>query len=227
MLEIGLQHKPGVAHHVTQAAVWLSACADGQNTAALSYAALELRFATELLAVQYWAILLDRKPGPDDIRSIESFKRIERRIYELGGHQKQIDGHFEFMRIILSAMKIDMPLRTPNIGKLSKYWHDCSELCHIVWPLSCADVEVRTIALATLGEISRELGDQVRSLGWPVLHDAAFTELRNGYVVGSLTADDVYARLEQTGIWARAEFPDGREAHFVGQAVAPRGRSRE
>lgn len=221
MADVSLRHNPDLAHHVSQAIVWLSASADGENTAALSYAAFELRFAVERLAVHYWESLLDRKPEQDDLRDIESFKRVERRIYELAGHQREIDGHFEFMRVVLEAIKIDMPLHTPRIGELSKYWHECSELCHIAWPLSCAVPEARKIAFSTLTEISHTLGEQVRSLGWPVLKDAAFTDLRNRFIAGKASAGDVLAHLQRTGIWARAEFPDGKSAQFVGAAVAP------
>jgi len=66
--------------------------------------------------VHYWASLLSGNPEERDVRDIESFKRIERRIYELAGHQREIDGHFEFMRIVLRALKIDLQIETPNIG---------------------------------------------------------------------------------------------------------------
>jgi hypothetical protein len=200
---------------------WLSASAEGENTAALSYAAFELRFAVERLAVHYWAALLDRKPEEHDLRDIESFKRVERRIYELAGHQKEIDGHFEFMRVVLGAMKIDMPLHTPKIGELSRFWHECSELCHIAWPLSCSAPELRKIAFTTLTEISVSLSAHVSSLGWPVLKDAAFAELRKRFIAGAATADDVLAHVQRTGLWARAEFTDGKPSEFVGEPVAP------
>jgi hypothetical protein len=72
-----------LAHHVRQGIVWLSASAESENTAALSYAAFELRFAIERLGVQYWRDLVNQKPEEQDFRDIQSFKRIERRIYEL------------------------------------------------------------------------------------------------------------------------------------------------
>ena len=116
MPDVSTHHQPDLAHHVRQAVAWLAASAEGENTAALSYAAFELRFAVERLAIHYWAALLDRKVEEQDLRDIESFKRVERRIYELGGHQLEIDGHFAFMRVVLGAMKIGMPFHTPKIG---------------------------------------------------------------------------------------------------------------
>src|SRR5512135_1231363 len=99
MADLSTQHNLDLAHHVRQGVTWLSMSSEGENTAALSYAAFELRFAIERLGVHYWAALLNRKPEEQDLRDIESFKRVERRIYELAGHQKEIDDHFEFMRI--------------------------------------------------------------------------------------------------------------------------------
>lgn len=221
MPEVSKHHQPNIAHHVRQAVAWLSTSAEGENTAALSYAAFELRFAVERLAIHYWATLLDRKPEEQDLRDIESFKRVERRIYELGGHQREIDGHFAFMRIVLGAVKIEIPFLTPEIGALSRYWHECSELCHIAWPLSCAVPEVRKTAFAALTEISEALSAHVQSLGWPVLKDAAFAELRNRFIAGEATADDVLAHVQRTGLWARAEFPDGRAPQFVCEPLPP------
>lgn len=221
MADVSIQHNPDLAHHVRQGIAWLSASAEGENTAALSYAAFELRFAVERLAVHYWAALLNREPEEHDLRDIESFKRVERRIYELAGHQKEIDGHFEFMRIVLGAMKMDTPFHTPKIGGLSKYWHKCSELCHIAWPLSCSVSEIRKIAFANLIEISQSLSAHVSSLGWPVLKDTAFTELRDKFIAGKASPSDVLAHVQETGLWARAEFADGRPSQFVGEPVAP------
>ena len=225
MPDVGIHHQPNLAHHVHQGVAWLSASGEGENTAALSYAAFELRFAVERLAVHYWATLLDHKPEEQDLREIESFKRVERRIYELAGHQREIDGHFAFMRVVFGAMKIDMPFHTPQIGALSKYWHECSELCHIAWPLSCTVPEVRTAAFSMLIEVAEALSAHVQSLGWPVLKDAAFAELRNRFIAGEATAEDVLAHVQRTGIWARAEYTDRRSPHFVGEPVPVEAKS--
>lgn len=214
-------HQPDLAHHVRQGTAWLASSNDGENTAALSYAAFELRFAVERLAIHYWSALLNQRIEEKDLRVIESFKRVERRIYELAGYQPEIDGHFEFMRVVLGAMKIDMPLHTPKIGTLSNYWSKCSELCHIAWPLSCSVPEIRNAAFITLTEIAESLSMHVQSLGWPVLKDAAFAELRNRFIAGEVTADNVLAHVQRTGLWAKAVFKDGREPQFVGEPVPP------
>jgi len=58
MPDVSIQHHPDLMHHVRQGETWLSVSAEGENSAALSYAAFELRFAVERIAIHYWAALL-------------------------------------------------------------------------------------------------------------------------------------------------------------------------
>lgn len=222
MAGISLRHAPALAHHLSQGIAWLSLSKEGDNTAAISYAAFELRFAIERLAVHYWTTLLERKLEEHDLRDMESFEKLERRIYKLAGHQPEIDGHFEFTRIVLRAMEIDRPLNTPKVRKLSKYWRKCSNFCHITWPLSCDAQKIRKNAFSTLVAISKLLRDQVDSLGWLVINDAEFSSLRDNFLAHKATEDDVLAHLQQTGVWSRVEYSDGRQPHFLGVAVPPR-----
>lgn len=218
---VSTYHTSELDHHLRQGVAWLAESAGGNNTAALSYAALELRFAVERLAVHYWRTLLDRKLEEHDLRDLGSFKRIEQRIYELAGHQKQINGQFEFMRIILGAMNIDMSFQTPKIGELSSHWHTCSELCHIAWPLSSGVPELKIAAFKSLTAVSQSISEHVNSIGWPTIQDPAFSELRKQFIAGEVSPDDVLAHVRKIGVWASAEFPDGRPAQFVGDPIAP------
>lgn len=218
---IATSHQPGLGHHVSQGKAWLQASAAGHSTAAISYAALELRFAIERLAVHYWATLLNRRPEIDELKDIESFKRLERRIYDLAGHQREIDGHFRFMRVVLQALKIDLPLLTPNMGSLSRHWSTCSELCHITWPLGCSVPELRAAAYAELCKVVTDLESQITSMGWPQPQDPSFIDLRDRFAKGEASEDDVLKALSKSGIWARVEYPDAREPHFLGEAIPP------
>jgi hypothetical protein len=217
--QISHQHKSGLQHHISQGNAWLSASNGGVNTAALSYAAFEFRFALERLAVHYWVTLLGRKLEEKDFRDVASFKRIERRIYELAGHQKEINGNFAFIRIVLVVMKIDVPFTTPNIGLLAKHWDDCSELCHIAWPLSCSVTSVQEAAFSSLSTVSDTLISLVQSAGWPVLEEPRFMVIRDAFVAGQISEDDVIREFTQTGLWASVEFPDGSEPQFVGVPI--------
>jgi hypothetical protein len=217
-VEVVAIHQNSLEHHVAQGTAWLAASSQGKNTAAISYAALELRFAIERIAIHYWAVLLGRKPEEKDMTDIDSFKKIENRIYQLAGHQREINGHFEFMRVVLKAMAIDASFITPNIGTLSRYWHDCSELCHVGWPLASSVEQVQANAFRGLSEVAQSLSLQVASLGWPSLTDPGFQRLRDQFVAGALSADQVVSELKKAGVWARAEFPDGR-MEFIGQPI--------
>lgn len=222
-VHVSTTHEPGLAHHVNQGRAWLDASSEGKNTASLSYAALELRFAIERLAIHYWASLLNRRPDAEEWSSVGSFKRLERKIYELGGHQRQIDGHFRFMRTMLVAMNIEVPLVTPSIVNLSRHWSTCSEYCHIKWPLASTLPELRLEAHAALLEVVTDLEPHASSAGWPLIHDQALLHLRDRFIDGQATEEDVKQHLEATGAWARVEYPDGREPHFVGEAIPPKG----
>ena len=76
-------------------------------------------------------------------------------------------------------------------------------------------------AFAALTEIVKVLSTNVQSLGWPVLKDEAFAKLRNRFMAGDATENDVLAHVQRTGLWARAEFTDGRAPQFVGEPVPP------
>ncbi len=218
-MDIRLQHGTGLDHHVIQGGAWLSQCAGGANTALLSYAALEFRLAIEKVAVFYWATLLNRPPEDKDMEVIGSFRHIQSKIYELGGNQLKINRHYDFMKIFMAAMKMDLPFHTPNIGLLQKHWSECSELCHVGWPLSCGALGIGELVFNQLVEVEKEVKLHVSSLGWPVLHDPMIIALRDRFVEGSAIDEDVVAYLRSVGLWARAEFPDGRPHQFVGQPV--------
>ncbi|MGZ8270770.1 MAG: hypothetical protein ACXW1T_06160 [Methylophilus sp.] len=221
MAEIATKHQNTLEHHVNQGKVWLAESVEGENTTSISYAAFEFRFGIERLAVHYWATLLGRQPKVEDMKDIESFKRIERRIYELAGHQKEIDGHFEFMRIITSALKINISFHTPQIVKLSSYWRDCSELCHIGWPLSSSAKEVRVAAFTSMSMVASALTEHVNSLGWPIIEDKTFATLRHRFIKGEATPEDILAQLRQTGLYATIEFPDDKPPQFIGEPIPP------
>lgn len=213
---------PDLRHHVLQGTVWLRESDQGANTSALSYAAFEFRLAIERLAVHYWAQLLGRRPEVKDFRDISSFKRVERRIYEFGGHQKEINGHFKFMQIVLSLLAIRGDLATPNLRQLSKNWHECSKLCHISWTLTCSVPQARTDAFGALQAIQNSLTEQVNGLAsWPKIHEPTFADLRDRYVAGEADSNDVKAYLKKKGAWTRIKYKDGRPSVFVGEPIAP------
>ena len=150
-------HVSALPHHVQQGEGWLTKSDEGKKSAALSYAALELRYAIERLAVYYWVTLLNRPLTHAEAESLGTYKKLERRIYDLAGHQKAIDGHFAFMRAVMGVLKIPNELPTPHLGKLSEHWQTCSEICHVGWPLACCVDAYRQSTYEALSAIHRAL----------------------------------------------------------------------
>jgi hypothetical protein len=223
MTSLALIRTPDLKHHVMQASAWLAQSSEGANTVALSYAAFEFRLAIERLGIHYWAELLSRPLEEKDFRNISSFKRIENRIYELAGHQKEIDGHFEFMRVVLRLLKIDRKLPTPKLGLFSKYWHRCSELCHISWSLASGDSQLVAGSYEELRVVEALLIEQLTDLtGWPRIADSSFVDLKTSFVNGLANTEDVQRYLEERGVWARSEYNNGRPSQFVGQPSPPK-----
>jgi hypothetical protein len=222
MLDISFAHAPDLSHHLKQGSAWLVESDAGEKTTALSYAALEFRYQIERLTVHYWVDLLGENRTSSDLKDIESFSKLEAKVRELGGHQLQVNGHFEFMRVVFRILKIDWNLRTPNVGQLRKHWHTCSGLCHIGWPLSSGALIVRQSAYASLVSVRDALAEQLSGLcSWPSIKDPAFEELRQRFLSGRASPADVQSYLQASGIWARVEYPDGRPSQFVGESVPP------
>jgi len=222
MPSIALKRSPELQHHVLQGSAWLAESAGGANTTALSYAAFEFRLAIERIGLQYWIELMPQEMEEKDLRDIGSFKRIENRIYDLGGHQKEIDAHFEFNRVVLNLLKVKEQLPTPKLGQLSRYWHECSELCHIAWSLVSQDAQLVVDLHAALTTIETFLTEQVSGLvTWPKIADADFDVLREKFIAGQASAKDVQSYLEERGLWGRIEYNDGRPNEFVGEAIPP------
>lgn len=216
-------HNSALPHHVKQARGWLKKSNQGHRTAALSYAALEARYAIERLAVYYWVCLLNRPLTLAEAEQITTYKKLERRLYKLGGHQKQIDGTFAFMRAVLSVANISYNLPTPNLGKLSEAWQSCSEVCHVAWPLGCSAEGVAGETYTVLSNICALLDPLVEGeiLGWPVIEDAGFAALRDKFVAGKATAVDVKAYADKFGLWARIHDEQDRPVRFLGEAIPP------
>ena len=98
MIDLPGDRSLGLDHHIVLGSQWLEASDEGKKTTYLSYAAFEFRLAIERLAVHYWAELKGDDLKDEDIRDIQSFKRLEKKLFALAGNQLQIDRHYEFVR---------------------------------------------------------------------------------------------------------------------------------
>lgn len=216
-------HSPEIAHHVRQARSWLGESDDGRKTAALSYAALEARYAIERLALEYWVRLLNRQLTPAEAQLSMTYSKLQQRIYDLAGHQKEIDGTFAFMRAVFNVAKIPAKLPTPHLGNLAEAWHTCSEICHIGWAIGSGAPGVAEESFSVLTEICQLLDPLVdeEAAGWPIVQEANFAALRDRFIAGKATEADVKAHAEKNGLWARQYDASGRPVRFIGEAIPP------
>lgn len=222
MTKVALQHSPALTHHVGQAEAWLNVAESGKNTSALAYAALELRFAIERLAVHYWAGLIVGTESEAELMEIGGFKAIESRIYGLAGHQREINKRFEFVEIMSSMLGIPLPKGRPNLPVLRKHWHTCSEMCHIGWALACVSSEIATQSYKLLATVKSDLQDLVTGLtGWPVILDPSTKQLERNFIDGVATPEDVRSRLSASGLHAQYTAAPDAVPVSVGTAVPP------
>ncbi|MES2933648.1 MAG: hypothetical protein V4805_09195 [Pseudomonadota bacterium] len=219
MNDLNLLHQPTLNHHLFQAKYWLDASLQGENTANMSYAALELRFTIERLAVHYWATISNQTLGQIDLTDLK-FDNVRRRVIEIAGHQKKINSHFIFAKILINHIKIDPYIHTPNLGDLHSFWSDCSEMCHIGWPLRIFGNEDSKIHFERLLEIARNLTDSIQSLSWPLFDDPEIDALRQKFIADKISAEVVVEYLNRKGVYAVFESNTGAR-QFIGEPVAP------
>lgn len=221
-MELQLSRGLDQGHHVNQGAAWLATSHEGAHTVPLTYAAFEYRLAVERLAMQYLAAVRGRPPEAKDLDDLRTYKTMESLIYGLGGHQKQINGHFEFMRLVMSFLKIEQKLVTPDFGKLSNYWHTCSDLCHVGGVLFLQDTDFARSAYRELSALGEALQEQVSGLvTWPNITDDGFRTLGIDFIEGRITADDVFRYLKRIGIWAALTVPGQQGWTPLGEPIIP------
>jgi hypothetical protein len=216
---MGTKRADTYADHIARAKRWIELSVNGADHSAVSYCALELRFAVERFCLEM--LVAYGGPSVDETERIRSFDFVRNRIYGLLGHQRRIDRHFEFARILLRCLSVEDSLPTPNIGDLHRLWHDCSELLHVTWPLAAA-LEERSgeQAVATLLAGVAYLSSFATALKWPVLQTDATSGLARKFIDEELTAEEVESEIRRIGLYA-VEQRGNAAARFVGKAVPP------
>ncbi len=225
MIDIPDDRNIDLHHHIDLGRKWLDASNEGKKNILLSYAAFEFRFAIERLAVHYWLQLAGDDPLHGDVRTLRSFKSIEKKIYELAGNQLLINRHYDFIRCFFESLGLGIHCPTPTVGKLAGHWHSCSELCHISWTLFAGESGNSDLAFTELTKINLYLIDQASGItNWPKLpksESLEYASLIDRFMSGEAGIDDVKTYIKKNGIWAKVDYPDGRPSHFVGTPVPP------
>ncbi len=212
-----------VHYHIAEGTRWLEGARERVSTTRLAYAAFEYRLAIERIVFEYFYRLKGSEFSAEDWRAVSTYARLERRIYDLAGHQRDIDRHIAFFSTVLDAMKVPLTLARPNFGRLKRAWHDCSELCHLPWTLASQAPDAFTAALSEIAEVGEYLVELMKdTIAWPAMGQDAtyFADLRRRFLAGEAMEDDVRASLAQTGVWGRLVVKDGT-ASFVGETIPP------
>src|SRR4051812_16561351 len=110
-----LMRQNAVGYHLAEAEAWLAASNGGEYTTPLSYAAFELRLEIERIAVELLGRIKGQLTG-DDLDTIQSFGRIENKVYELAGHQRLLDKKVEFSNILLEALQAEWRLQPISLA---------------------------------------------------------------------------------------------------------------
>ncbi|MEW6713656.1 MAG: hypothetical protein AB1306_01000 [Nitrospirota bacterium] len=221
MPPLSSQRQTELDYHFKEGKAWLDSSNSGKNTTALSYAAFEFRLAIERIILQYWSGLAPGGAEELSFESIRSYKSIEKRIFQIAGHQKEINAKFEFARVLIQALKIPWEIPTPDIGKFSSYWHACSELCHIAWTLAATSQDLVSMAYNNLLEISDFLNKHLDGVTlWAKMEEMSFRKLQDDFVAGRVSSADVLDHLKKIGLYAVTET-EGNVRKFIGEAIPP------
>lgn len=215
-----------LGQHLSMGLYWLDQVSPPKGAIAISYSAFELRLETERLAFQYWLQVHKGRYTEDQLlHDIRAFKRLEQKVYDLGGKQDEINRHYELVRIFFEALGLPCEFVTPNLGNLNKHWKTCSEYCHVGWSLLWEDEGAIAAAKSELEGVACYLAAQIQGLiARPELpintYEEKYQVLRD-YLEGNATKEQVVAFIHTQGIWGKIEYTDGRPARFAGKAVPP------
>lgn len=215
-----LSHVNTLAHHVAQCEAWLALSGAGTNTTPLSYAALELRYAIERLAVHYWAGMVAGTPDESELLEIGSFKKIEARIYELAGHQLKINRGFDFAELLSSILGIKLALARPNMPLLRRHWHTCSEVCHIGWALATSVPDFVLKTHAELDTARLDIAAMVSGYqGIPRLDGSKMHQLQRDFIEGRIGEQEVREFVKAEGLNATFAAKPGAQETAVGTPI--------
>lgn len=198
------------AFHLEVGTHWLAGTDEGHNSNALVYCGFEFRLALERVALEFLIHIRRNESFTEaDLKAMNKVGNIQRRIYELVGHQKRINKQVEFINIMIEVFDHPFRMSSVDLGKLARYWAECSELCHMqlskkhTWEVK----EVRRDACNTLLEIKEFLTNAISGLTWFSTYDFA-RDLQEKFIDGLITKEDVLNKLKETGIYATITLPD-------------------
>ena len=208
------------AFHLFTGSQWLIAADGGRNTNAIVYCGFEFRLALE--RVNFELLLhIRRERGESitdaDIKAMNKPINIRNRIYQLVGNQQHIDKQVEFINILIEIVGQPFIITSVNLGRLARYWSECSDLCHMqpskkhTWE----DDEFCKENYNILVDTKLFLENALSGLTWFSVHGHIY-ELKKLFINGAIDKTEVINRLKENGIYAIMTLPDGTEQVLPG-----------
>ncbi len=219
---ISLDRNIEMNHFISQARGWLEQSEEGKHSVAISYAAFEIRLAVERICMQYYVKLIGAKEAKASSNELGSFKKMKAKIFSVAGHQKEINKQFEFTRCLLKALNINAVVPTPDLGRLSAIWHDCSEACHIFWNVAEATEYERgeykpyTDLVAYADELEQIANSTVAWLNSITPQMRVLMDKLEGMEDCEKL---IRKHFSKEGLWAKFEPADGSPGYLIGDPI--------
>ena len=223
---ISLDRKIETDHFISQARSWLEKSENGKRSVPICYAAFEIRLAVERICMDFYINLVGSKEAKADSKTLGSFKKMKAKIFDNVGHQKIIDEQFEFARCLLKALEIDTVVPTPNLGRLSSIWHDCSEACHIFWNVGKAteyekgEYDPYSDLVAYANELAELSNGNVT---WFTFMNPQMKELMEKVKGTEDCVELLREHFSKEGLRAVLTSADGKHEQVIGKPIDPQG----
>ena len=219
---ISLDRNIEMSHFISQARGWLGKSEEGKHSVAISYAAFEIRLAVERICMQYYVKLVGAKEAKENPNDLGSFKKMKAKIFSVAGHQKEINNQFKFTRCLFKVLNIKAVVPTPDLGRLSAIWHDCSEACHIFWNVAEA-TEYEQGAynpFLDLVAYADELEQIANStIAWLTSINPQMQEIMEKLEGVEDCEKLIREHFSKEGLWAKYVPADGSLGYFVGEFI--------
>lgn len=172
--------------------------------------------------MQYYIKLSGLEDENLDPNTLSSFKKMKNKIFSLAGYQNEINREFEITRVLMEFLNIPVEIHTPNLGRLSAIWHDCSEPCHIFWNMAAAaNIEESDYdPYSDLLNYAKELGVFAEAtVHWVRIRDAGLNETFKSFDGDPDCKAKIRKHFEKIGLYAEVIPNDGSKPYLVGTPI--------
>lgn len=154
---------------------------------------------------------------------------MKNKIFDIAGYQNEINKQFEITKVLLELLNIPVVIHTPNLGRLSAIWHDCSEACHIFWNMTAETAKKEHPDYDPYSDLVKYTDElslfTEAAVYWVRIRDAGLNEMFDGFD-GSLDHKErIKKHFEEIGLYAEFIQNDGMKRCAVGTPITPKNTS--